>query len=185
MPDGLSHMVSRRLLRSLAPAAATLLVAVVAHAKLARTGDAQVSFHATGPAGLSIVGTTNELAVAETDTDVVVTVPLSKLDTKIDLRNRHMREKYLEVAKYPNAELHVAKSAVQAPSGKATGSLTLHGQTKPVTFAYTTKPEGSATAVTSSFRVVMSDFGIEKPGYAGVSVKPEVDVDVAFRVTKD
>lgn len=184
MPDGLSHMVSRRLLRFL-PAAATLLVAVVAHAKLARTGEAQVSFHATGPGGLSIVGTTNELAVAETDTDVVVTVPLAKLDTKIDLRNRHMRDKYLEVGKYPNAELRVARSAVQAPSGKATGSLTLHGQTKPVTFAYATKPEGGATAVTSTFRVVMSDFGIEKPGYAGVSVKPEVDLDVAFRVTKD
>jgi polyisoprenoid-binding protein YceI len=178
-------MVSRSRLRFFAPALATLLVAVVAHAKLARTGDAQVSFHATGPGGLSIIGTTNELAVSETDTDVVVTVPLAKLDTKIDLRNRHMRDKYLEVAKYPNAELHVAKAAVQAPSGKANGTLTLHGQTKPVTFTYATKPEGAATAVTGTVRVVMTDYGIEKPGYAGVSVKPDVDVDVVFRVTKD
>lgn len=164
---------------------AVALVALTAHAKLARSGDAQVSFSATGPAGLSIVGTTSELAVAETEQDVIVTVPLKNLDTKIELRNKHMRDKYLEVAKYPNAELRVAKTAVQSPSGNATGQLSLHGQTRPVTFSYTTKPDGAATGVTSSFHMNMNDFGIEKPGYAGISVKPEVDVNVSFRVTKD
>lgn len=164
---------------------ALTLVALVAEAKLARSGDASVSFTASGPGGLSIVGTTADLAVAETDQDIVVTVPLKNLDTKIDLRNKHMREKYLEVGKYPNAELKVAKSAVQGPSGKTTGQLTLHGQTKPVAFSYTTKPEGGATAVTGSIHLNMSEFGIEKPGYAGLSVKPEVDVNATFKVTKD
>lgn len=173
----------RFLSRFVMPAAAVTLVTLVAHAKIARTGEAQVSFTATGPAGLSIVGTTQELSVADAGDELVVTVPLKNLDTKIELRNKHMRERYLEVAKYPNAELRVQKSAVKAAAGKASGVLSLHGKSKPTTFAYTTKPDGGATAVTGSFRVNILDFGIEKPGYAGVSVKPDVDVKVAFRVT--
>lgn len=157
----------------------------IAEAKLARTGDAQVSFSATGPAGLSIVGTTSDLAITESEQEVVVTVPLRNLDTKIDLRNRHMREKYLEVAKFPNAELRVTKAAVSAPSGKGTAQLSLHGQTRPVTFTYATKEDAGATGVTASLHLSMLDFGIEKPGYAGISVKPDVDVNVAFKVKKD
>ena len=174
-----------RSLRFASAFSAFTLVTIVAQAKLARSGDAQVSFSASGPGGLSIVGTTSELAVAEAGEDLVVTVPLKNLDTKIELRNKHMKEKYLEVGKYPNAELRVAKSAVQAPSGKATGQLSLHGQTKPVTFSYATKPDGAATGVTSSFHLNTNDFGIEKAGYAGISVKPDIDVNVSFRVTKD
>jgi polyisoprenoid-binding protein YceI len=182
--NGASAMNLRRLALAASLCACTLAT-VAAHAALARAGDAQVSFTATGPGGLSIVGSTSELTVAETADQVVVTVPLRNLDTKIDLRNKHMRDKYLEVGKYPNAELRVAKSAVSAPSGKTTGQLTLHGKTQPVTFNYTTKPEGAVTSVTSKFRIAMPDFGIEKPGYSGLSVKPDVDVDVSFHVTKN
>jgi polyisoprenoid-binding protein YceI len=172
-------------LRFFATVSSLSLIAIVAHAKVTRAGDAQVSFTATGPAGLSIVGTTSELAIAENDQEVVVTVPLKNLDTKIDLRNRHMRDKYLEVGKYPNAELHVPKGAVQGSGGTANGQLTLHGQTKPIAFSYTTKADGPATNVNGKLRLNMQDFGIEKPGYAGVSVKPDVDVNVSFRVTKE
>lgn len=158
-----------------------LAVTAVAHAKLARSGDAQVQFTASGPAGMNIVGTTNELSVSETDSEVVIVVPLKGLDTKIDLRNKHMREKYLETDKYPNAELHVAKDAIQrtgAPS-QATGQLTIHGKTKATPFTYTAKADGN---VSGSMHVNMKDFGIAQPGYAGITVKPDIDVTVAFRV---
>jgi len=162
-------------------AAAVLTITAFAHAKLARTGDAQVQFTASGPAGMSIVGTTNELQVNETDNEVVIVVPLKSLDTKIDLRNKHMREKYLEVDKYPNAELHVEKSAIQrtgAPS-QATGQLTIHGKTKATPFNYTAKQDGN---VAGTLHVNIKDFGITQPGYAGVTVKPDIDVNVTFRV---
>lgn len=164
----------------------TLAASAAAHAGLARAGDAQVQFTASGPAGMNIVGTTNELQVTETDKEIVITVPLKNLDTKIDLRNKHMREKYLEVDKYPNAELRVAKDAVQknATSSQATGQLTIHGKTKPTSFTYTTKPAGAGATVTGSVHVNMKDFGIAQPGYAGITVKPDVDVTVSFRVTE-
>jgi polyisoprenoid-binding protein YceI len=166
-------------------AASMFAVTAVAHAKMSRAGDAQVQFTASGPAGMSIVGTTGDLLVTETDKDLVLTVPLKNLDTKIELRNRHMREKYLEVDKYPNAELRVAKDAVQkaTSSGKANGVLTIHGQSKPVAFTYSSKQDGNATSVSGSVHVNMKDFGIAQPGYAGITVKPDVDVAVSFRVT--
>jgi len=167
----------------LALSGAALTITAVAHAKLGRTGDAQVQFTASGPAGMSIVGTTSDLTVSETDTEYVIVVPLKNLDTKIELRNKHMREKYLEVDKYPNAELHVEKSGIQrtGAAAQANGQLTIHGKTKASPFSYTAKPDGS---VTGSVHVNMKDFGITQPGYAGITVKPEVDVTVAFRVAE-
>jgi polyisoprenoid-binding protein YceI len=160
--------------------AAVLTLAVVAHAKLARTGDAKVEFNAKGPAGMTITGTTTELTVSETDSEIVLTVPLATVKTGIALRDTHMRDKYLETGKYPNAELRVAKDAVKAPSGQVTGQFTIHGKTKPTPVKYTQKPDGT---VTGSFHVEMTDFGIEKPGYSGISVQPGVDATATFRVT--
>ncbi len=160
-----------------------LFISLVAHAKLARTGDpASVTFTATGPAGLSIVGTTSDLSVADTDADFTVTVPLKNLDTKIELRNKHMREKYLETDKFPNAELKVAKSELSQRNGtaKANGTLTLHGKSQKAQFSYTAKPDGAKTNITGTVHVNMKDYDITQPGYAGISVKPDVDIAVSF-----
>ena len=164
---------------------AVLGTSALASARLTKSGDAEVTFSATGPAGLSIVGTTHDLAVQDGESDLIVTVPLANLDTKIALRNKHMREKYLETAKYPNAELKVAKSQLKLPtdgptSGKATGTITIHGQSRPTTFTYTARKNGAAIAVDGKVHVNLKDHGIEQPGYAGVSVKPDVDVRAVF-----
>ncbi len=156
-----------------------LAVAVAADAKLARSGDAKVEFTASGPAGMTIVGTTNELSVSETDSEIVITVPLGNIKTGIALRDDHTR-KYLETSKFPNAELRVNKDAVKSPAGQATGQLTIHGKTKPTPVKYSQKPDGN---VSGSMHVNMTEFGIEQPGYAGIKVKPEVDINVSFRVT--
>ena len=49
----------------------------------------------------------------------------ASLDTGIDLRNKHMREKYLEVQKYPNAVLTVDRSTLHFPDDVATNLLTI------------------------------------------------------------
>jgi polyisoprenoid-binding protein YceI len=160
--------------------AALVTLAAVAHAKLARTGDAKVEFEAKGPAGMKITGTTNALTVSETDSEIVLTVPLNTVKTGIALRDTHMTEKYLETGKYPNAELRVAKDAVKGPSGQVSGQVTIHGKTKPTNVKYTQKPDGN---ISGSFHVEMTDFGIEKPGYSGISVQPGVEVTASFRVS--
>jgi polyisoprenoid-binding protein YceI len=116
-----------------------------------------------------------------------VGVNLATLTTGISLRDKHMREKYLETATYPTAVLAVSRSKLKVPVSGASGSfdgegtLTLHGKTKPVSFHYTAKSDGkSAYAVTGAMRLDMNDYGIVTPKYLGVTVKPQVDLTVSF-----
>jgi polyisoprenoid-binding protein YceI len=157
-----------------------------ADAKLARTGTPSVSFTALGPAGMKIVGTTSHLEVADDATSVTITVPLADLTTGIALRDRHMREKYLQVQSFPNATLKVDRANLKLPppgaeaSSDAQGTMAIHGKTHPVSFHYTAKHEGAGYAVSGSVRVDMKDYGIDVPSYLGVTVKPDVDVTVSF-----
>lgn len=165
-------------------------IAAVADAKFARKGGSNVSFRATGPAGMKFDGRTNELAVSEDGGAVVVAVPLSGLSTGIALRDKHMKEKYLEVPAYPKAELRVPRASLKVPAdgaesaGDATGRVDLHGKSKTLPFHYVAKREGDQIKVSGSMRLNMKEFGIEVPSYLGVTVKPEVDITVRFE-TKD
>ena len=160
----------------------------LAKAALSAPSDSHVTFRASGPAGLKIEGTTSDLAVAEQGGNVTITVPLSNLVTGISLRDRHMKEKYLEVPKFPAATLVIARSALKLPSGDgveadAPATVTIHGQTKPVSVHYDAKRAGNSIAAHGSFRVNMHDFGVEVPSYLGVTVRPDVDVSATFRVS--
>jgi polyisoprenoid-binding protein YceI len=166
-----------------------ILFGVSAHAALSSPTNALVAFQAAGPAGLKIEGTTSDLKVAEEGPNVTISVPLANLTTGIALRDRHMRDKYLEVPKYPEGTLTIARSALKFPAngekaaGDASGMLKLHGQTKAVSVHYDAKAEGGAFAVQGRFHINMTDFGINVPIYLGVTVKPDVDVSASFRVS--
>jgi polyisoprenoid-binding protein YceI len=165
------------------------LAGSAAIAKLARAGGADVAFTAVGPAGLKIVGKTGELLVTDAGAAVHVSVPLKTVATGISLRDQHMRDKYLEVAKYPDAVLEVARGAVTVPTsgearGEASGTMRLHGRQKTVGFKYVARREGHGIKVNATLRLDMRDYGIEEPKYLGLKVKPEVDVAVTFGVVE-
>ncbi len=164
---------------------AAVLVPTFADAKLGGASGPQVTFTAVGPAGLKIEGKSNELSVSEDGTNVTIAVPLGNLKTGIDLRDKHMREKYLEVAKYPNAELSVPRASLKVPasgsaSGAAQGTMKIHGKTKSVTFNYTASRSGAKFDVAGDVHVNINDYGIEVPSYLGVTVKPDVAITVKF-----
>jgi polyisoprenoid-binding protein YceI len=160
----------------------------VAYAALSPARDARVTFQAVGPAGLEIDGSTSELRVTEGDGNVVVEVPLDNLTTGIALRDRHMKEKYLEVGKFPSATLTVARAALKVPAAGGTleadvpARVILHGQSRPVTVHYAASADTTGVAVDGKFHVKMDEFGIAVPTYLGVTVKPDVDVSAKFRV---
>ncbi len=58
--------------------------------------------------------------------------------------------------------------------------MKLHGKTKDVSFHYVARKDGNAMRVGGTVRVDMRDYGISVPSYLGVTVKPEVDVEVKF-----
>ena len=173
-------------------AIAGVFAAAASHARLAAPGDSRVAFHAIGPSGLKIDGTTNELGVNEASEQVSVVVPLRGLDTKIELRNKHMRDNYLETDKYPTAELVVARSALKTPdaapvSGEADGIMKLHGREHAVRFKYDAsrlERAGARYQVNGSVRLDIRDYGIKEPSFMGASVKPEVEVVVSFTVSE-
>ncbi len=159
-----------------------------AHGALSSASASQVGFEAKGPAGFKIDGSTGDLTVSEIGGNVIVTVALGNLNTGIDLRDHHMKEKYLEVPKFPAAILAVPRSGLHMPGvgerieADVQGALTLHGETRPVSVHYDAKSDGSATVAHGKFHINMNEFGINVPTYLGVTVKPDVDVSANFQV---
>jgi polyisoprenoid-binding protein YceI len=124
--------------------------------------------------------------------DGSLAVDLRTLDTGINLRNEHLRENYLEVAKGSGfdtatlSEIDLKGVDPDAPEGKGsfTGLLRLHGVTKTVTGTIDVRLAGTDVHVKASFPVTLADYSIRKPRYLGVGVKDAVTVEVAFAVTR-
>ena len=163
-------------------AASIFTLSVAADAKLTRDGDAKVTFTSTGPGGLKFDGTTSDLKVADDGKNVTITVPLGNLVTGIDLRDKHMKEKYLEVGKFADATLVVSRASLKVGEGEgdAQGTLKLHGVEKPFSFHYAVKKAGDKLAVDARGKLNMKEHGVDVPSYLGVTVKPEVEVKVSF-----
>jgi polyisoprenoid-binding protein YceI len=110
-------------------------------------------------------------------------VELVKLQTGISLRDRHLRENYLEVQK--GADYSVAKLdniKVERFPGKTTfkGTLTLHGQQREVTGTADVQQEGKGFRVEATFPLQISAFQIPEPKYLGVGVQDEITVKVTL-----
>lgn len=103
-------------------------------------------------------------------------VDLAKLDTGLDLRNEHMHKKYLETEKNPIAvmKLEPVKTGIDKTFK---GHLSLHGVTKEVTGEVI---ESTATSLKAKFVVNITDFGIEKPGYKGITVGEKLNIFVSI-----
>ncbi len=102
------------------------------------------------------------------------TCALALFKTGFALRDEHMRDRYLEVAKFPEAKL-VLDAWSPSPNKTAwSGNLTLKGVTKPVS-GTANYSEGKVHA---EFVVNVSDYPISVPSYLGVTMAKEVTVSV-------
>jgi polyisoprenoid-binding protein YceI len=115
---------------------------------------------------------------------VVITINVDSLDTGVGLRNKEMRERYLETTKFGTATFRSvsvtgpASIAPNAPSDiNVTGDLTLHGVTKRMTIPVRVVliPDGRIHA-TTDFKIHMPDYGITVPHNVLVTVNDEVPV---------
>jgi polyisoprenoid-binding protein YceI len=104
--------------------------------------------------------------------EAMVTIPLDRVETKIDIRNERMREMFFETADYPTATVSTnvkpadyAGLAIgeRAPAA-VEGVLSLHGVEAPVfADAYVTRIAEDRIEVVSAEPVIVSvaDFGLE------------------------
>lgn len=173
-------------------AASLLLVSSTAFAKLAVKGTPAVNFDATGPGGMVIAGKTADLTIADDGKIAVFTVPLKNLETGISLRDKHMKEKYLEVEKYPDATLKLDRGQITIPAkgktseGDAKGTFTCHGKSKDVTVHYKAHRESDGTiGAETKFPINLKDYDITIPNYLGVTVHPDINIQAKFQATDD
>lgn len=152
---------------------------------------AAVQFTGIGPGGFKMVGKTAALSLVQDDKALTVVVALADLTTGIALRDKHMREKYLEVAKFPDVRLAVPLASLPNPAagasatGELKGTLSLHGKQREIPFKY----EASCTAANvctakGSFTINIKEFDIVVPSYLGITLKPDVVVEAQFEGTR-
>lgn len=105
-----------------------------------------------------------------------VVVNLKNLKTGLSLRDKHAREKYLEVSKYP--EMTLVKAI--GKGGKGRGLIKYRGVQKEVQGTYSI----SGNILKAEFPMKLSDFNIKGIKYMGVGVDDEVKVNVQLPVQK-
>lgn len=149
--------------------------------------DGHLQFLAIGrPAMIRIKGESpgpqGQIEIDGTQAHGEFTLLLSDLNTGIDLRDEHMKQKYLEVDKNPRAILTI--TTLNIPSSETgkdlafSGDLSLHGVTKKIEghLSYETSKGVKKSQV--EFKIRLSDFNIAIPTYAGMTVADEVQVEV-------
>ena len=120
-------------------------------------------------------------------------VDLESLDTGINLRNRHLRDTYLEVERgddFAATRLSGLQLEQALPASAArhktefSAELLLHGVRRPVAGEAELRQSGSGVEVQASFSVSLPEFNIDSPRYLGIGVRDEVRITVTFVATE-
>jgi polyisoprenoid-binding protein YceI len=111
-------------------------------------------------------------------------VDLRTLKTGIGLRDRHMRDNYLEASKPEFEKAVIEDIKIEKLDGKTTfnGTLVLHGERRPISGSATLERRDGGYNVQAEFPVRVSEYKITKPTYLGVGVQDEIKIKVAMTV---
>jgi len=167
-----------------------ILVSALACLNLAQAAQFKVSkgnvnFTAKGfPAFITIAGKseniTGTLNQEGKELSGTFDVDLSTLETGMDLRDDHMKNKYLEVTKFPKATLKLPKFTPEK-SGSVEGILTLKEVEKPIKIDYTIDSSEGSMTVKTTFELLLTDFKVGIPSFQGITVAKTIKLAVAFK----
>mgnify|MGYP003659203476 CR=1 FL=1 len=120
-------------------------------------------------------------------------VDLNTLDTGIGLRNKHMRDNYLETEDYPFAEFSGKMSSIPSldPGTKepvtAIGSFKIHGVEREIEVKGTLmKNSNGDLELQAGFNILLSDYDIEIPKlvFYELAEKQEVTINATLKPKK-
>lgn len=106
-----------------------------------------------------------------------VVVDAASLKTGNRLRDKDMRNKFLETTQFPEIRFlfeHVMSSE------KIKGKFTIHGVTRDETVPATFAVNDDGLRVTSSFPITLADYQIERPKFLWMRLGENVDVSVVL-----
>lgn len=116
-----------------------------------------------------------------------IIVDMNAFSTDSSMRDGFIKRNTLDVGKFPTAEfLPTGAEGLPSPlptAGEATfklsGSMTIHGTTKPVTWNVTAKRDGKSLSGKATTTITFGDFGMTPPkAGAVVSVKDEIRLEI-------
>ncbi len=162
------------------------------------TEESKVEFRAIGrPSMLKITGTEGKLKGQVQINDENVSgefiVPLDSVTTGISLRDEHMKKKYLETDKFPNAILkisdlklvkNVLKEIVSQKGVPFKGLLTIHGIESPVEGAADIEATDKIISIIAKTKTNITAHKIELPSYLGIKVADVVDITTEIKLKK-
>ena len=113
------------------------------------------------------------------------TVDATSFSSDESRRDEQFRGRVMEVAKFPTATFNITtpiEFASVPADGKtaqvtATGDLTLHGTTKPVTFDLVAMRKNGKIGVLGTIPILFADYGIPNPSFATISTKDHGDLE--------
>lgn len=169
-----------------AGAPTTAAAAPVAAGKKMSAGTGKVEFLAIGsPSFLKVRGKSpaapkGELTMNDDKASGEFTFDLTSLDTENEMRNDHMKNKYLQVAQFPTATIKFKDVDAKGDSVKATipAELTLHGKTKPIQLVAELTKAGATAKAKGEFKFKLSEYSIDIPKHMGITVADEVTVNI-------
>jgi polyisoprenoid-binding protein YceI len=159
----------------------------------------QVEFNATGrPSALKIKGTGTQLKpqleLTQGKLKGSVEFDLTSLETGLSLRDKHMKEKYLEVEKFPKStfelnETPLPEALTQPGNGAESplplkGKLTLHGVTREVDVTATASKAEGVFKIQAQFDIKLTDYGISIPKFAGITVAEDVKLNISLSLNE-
>ncbi len=167
------------------------LLWIIAHSALSQAATYQmqqglVEFAALGkPAFIKINGRGQGLSGAVTESEStlsgVIEFQLDTLNTGIDLRDEHMKKRYMQTHLYPKAVLRLMGLNLPADLEKPfpfQGRLELRDVIKGIEGLARVKAEGDLHRIEAEFSIKISEFGIDVPSFQGITVTEDVKIKV-------
>jgi polyisoprenoid-binding protein YceI len=172
-----------------------LLVSHTAVAQRFNTASGSVVFLSKAPLN-SFEGVSDKLkGLVDLDKNLIdFYLDLNTLDTGIKLRDKHMRDNYLETKKYPFAEFtgqimaYTSENSPdfsQATPVKVKGTFKLHGVSKELEISGTLQKQADVLVLNASFNVLLSDYKIKKPSLVGYELADEQIVSIKATLQRD
>lgn len=146
--------------------------------------ESEIKFSATGKpsfikanGSVPLVETNLEFGTSEISGTAIV--DLNKLDSGIELRDEHLKEKYLHTKKFPEAIIVFNKQKVNfGKRNRLKAVLNFHGKKNEIILDAEFKKNGKIVTLHSGFEFLLTDFGVELPSFQGITAADKVKINV-------
>lgn len=118
------------------------------------------------------------------DSVIEVTIETASLYADRDKLTKHLKSPdFFDVAKYPSATFRSTEITKTGAGHMITGDLTLHGQTKSITFPATfSQGADGGISGTAGFAIDRQDFGITYPGMPDDLIRDKVVIKLNLKI---